>query len=533
MQKIPYHMYNSWNKHRIYKQIGVWRMEVFDSFFGTEIKKELDLLRLLYRRKQFIEIDEISRLLRMDRRSVNKYYDLLTKKPYLNIIDNEKILLSKHGAGYRFNGTKKDYKILLKQILQSSPYFDLLRSLLIEDGITIAKFAYENFLSESTVRKKIYELEELLNGFDFSLKKTKGAVFLVGDERKIRFFMIAFLWRTFSGLYWPFPNIAQRKCEQIAKDIYKQSGIQVNTIDLKLSCYVLAVTILRFRKGFKLEEQNLNWDSQFSETDQTVLSQLIYTQRPAFIILEKELRTHFLLPAVDIEFIFLLFLSNSSLSLTDEQLDLFFAEQQVKNAPVSKIQTIITTIMKTSDLSNQDVRRKEKLITKTILSGILSVELFGKMDFTITGYNIKQYLMLKFPNLFLQAQHLLSDQEIYSQNNKKLEGLSLYTAVAWSLVINPTHFNQQIRIKLETDLPLPIELGIMERVQTTFQGFFNIKVSNTFQEDNYDLCLSTTPITELETNKKVLLINSQVSLSDLLAIQQQLEKISKKNNRNF
>jgi DNA-binding CsgD family transcriptional regulator len=514
MQKIPYHMYNSWDKHRMYKQIGVWKMEVFDSFFGTEIKKELDLLRLLYRRKQFIEIDEISRLLGMDRRSVNKYYELLTKKPYLNSVDHQKILLSKHGAGYRFNGTKKDYKILFKQILQSSPYFDLLRSLLTEEGINIAKFAYENFLSESTVRKKIYELENLLKGFDFSLKKTKGSVFLMGDERKIRFFMVAFLWQTFSGLYWPFPNIAQKKCEQIAKDIYQQSGVQVSTIDLKLSCYVLAVTILRYRKGFKLEEQNLNWDPHFSEDDQTILSQLIYTQRPAFMILEKELRTHFLLPASDIEFIFLLFLSNSSLSLTDEQLELFFDEQRTKNTSFSKIQTIITTIMNTSDLSVQHAKNKEKLITKTILSGILFVELFGKMDFTITGYNIKQYLMLKFPNLFLQAQNLLADQEIYSQNNKKQEGLSLYTAIAWSVVISPTRFNQQIRIKIETDLPLPIELAIMERVQTTFQGFYNIKVSNHFPKENYDICLSTTPITELETNKKVLLINSQVSLSD-------------------
>ncbi|MFN6593807.1 hypothetical protein [Enterococcus faecalis] len=41
-------------------------MEILDTFFGSEVKKELDLLRLLYHKKNFIRIETLSQLLQMD-----------------------------------------------------------------------------------------------------------------------------------------------------------------------------------------------------------------------------------------------------------------------------------------------------------------------------------------------------------------------------------------------------------------------------------------------------------------------------------
>ena len=58
-------------------------MEILDTFFGSEVKKELDLLRLLYHKKNFIRIETLSQLLQMDRRSINKYYESLISKPYV------------------------------------------------------------------------------------------------------------------------------------------------------------------------------------------------------------------------------------------------------------------------------------------------------------------------------------------------------------------------------------------------------------------------------------------------------------------
>ncbi len=49
----------------------------------------------------------------------------------------------------------------------------------------------------------MHELASLLEPMDFSLKKSKGTVHLIGKEMRIRFFMVAFFWRVFSGLHWP------------------------------------------------------------------------------------------------------------------------------------------------------------------------------------------------------------------------------------------------------------------------------------------------------------------------------------------
>ncbi|MCS5465354.1 hypothetical protein NWO25_17035 [Enterococcus lactis] len=70
-----------------------------------------------------------------------------------------------------------------------------------------------------------------------------------------------------------------------------------------------------------------------------------------------------------------------------------------------------------------------------------------------------------------------------------------------------------------------IEQGIIERIQTTFQSYYPIEVSHSFKEENYDFCLSTAPITELEGSTETLLINAQVTLSDLLAIQKKLDTL--------
>lgn len=137
-------------------------MEILDTFFGSEVKKELDLLRLLYHKKNFIRIETLSQLLQMDRRSINKYYESLISKPYVLANNCSHIFSAERGKGYCFMGSKKEYKILTKQILQSSPYFTLLEKLFFESNVHLTKFSMDQFLSESTVRHKVAELDTIL-----------------------------------------------------------------------------------------------------------------------------------------------------------------------------------------------------------------------------------------------------------------------------------------------------------------------------------------------------------------------------------
>ena len=86
-----------------------------------------------------------------------------------------------------------------------------------------------------------------------------------------------------------------------------------------------------------------------------------------------------------------------------------------------------------------------------------------------------------------------------------------------------------IKIKLETDLPPVLEQNIKERIEAPFKNFYNIDIQSNFNDDEYDLYLSTASLTETLIEHPVLLINAQVTLNDLLMIQKEIEAISQNN----
>ncbi|EHU9667826.1 helix-turn-helix domain-containing protein [Enterococcus faecalis] len=469
-------------------------MEILDTFFGSEVKKELDLLRLLYHKKNFIRIETLSQLLQMDRRSINKYYESLINKPYVLANNCSHIFSAERGKGYCFMGSKKEYKILTKQILQSSPYFTLLEKLFFESNVHLTKFSMDQFLSESTVRHKVAELDTILKTFDFSIQRTKGEIRLVGAEPRIRFFMIAL------G-YFP-----------------------ANQLNMKLICYILAVNIIRYRKGFQTNFLLSESISSLSDEDQEVLLQFVDTHHLLKEHLENQLTNAFLLPKSESHLIFLFLLTNTTVQLSNKH----FTDLIEPNRPFSETNSFIKKILHSLETENPhafETTKNRVLFTKQLVAGLLFVELFEQMDFTLTGYNIKKYLLQNFAHLFEHAQKIVTEQDIYVSNPAKQTGLGLQLSMAYTLITAPTAFNQTIHIKIETDLPTPIEAIIIQRIRETFASFYHLAINQLSEEDRYDLYLSTTPLLQVKQAAPFLLINAQVSLSDLLAIQEQLVRL--------
>lgn len=502
-------------------------MEIFNSFFGSDIKREIELLRFLYKQNRFVSIEEISHVLKMDRRSIQKYYDFLVHSPLLTYEDRENILISKYGLGYKFVGTKKDYKALTKQVLQSNPFFELFETLFLENEINLVKFAYENYVSESTVRKRLYELEKLLDPIGFTLKKNKGYVYLEGNEARIRYFMVTFFWRTFSGLHWPFPNISEEKCTQISRNIYQAAQIEVNEIEIRITTYLLATNVVRYRKGYRIDPDTLRLEPPLTEGDQLLFSQLIGKDTLIFKQLQNELDQHYVFDSTEIDFIYYWLQSSLGSSFSDEQLNDYFPHSFSQSKTTTDLKKLIIAISKDSDLKKLSAEKKQ-LILRTILTGFLSVELFGDTDHTLTGYDMYDFVSQNFPNLFIQSEKILTTLNIYEEERKR-KGLALHVATAWTLIFPPSKFMKPIKIKLETDLPPVLEQNIKERIEAPFKNFYNIDIQSNFNDDEYDLYLSTASLTETLIEHPVLLINAQVTLNDLLMIQKEIEAISQNN----
>ena len=81
---------------------------------------------------------------------------------------------------------------------------------------------------------------------------------------------------------------------------------------------------------------------------------------------------------------------------------------------------------------------------------------------------------------------------------------------------------KKIKIKIETDLPTALEFTVVERIKNTFKSFYNIELSNNLSYQDADFCLSTNPLSEMDRSLETLLINAQVTESDIVAINQKI-----------
>ena len=86
-----------------------------------------------------------------------------------------------------------------------------------------------------------------------------------------------------------------KKCETIAQDFYQNNQIPFNKIELRMTTYILAVTILRFRKGQSIPTDSLEMAPFLADEDLQLFQQLTDQNTPIFNHLAEELSEHFFL----------------------------------------------------------------------------------------------------------------------------------------------------------------------------------------------------------------------------------------------
>ncbi len=318
-----------------------------------------------------------------------------------------------------------------------------------------------------------------------------------------------------------------KKCETIAQEFYQNNQIPFNKIELKMTTYILAVTILRFRKGQSIRTDSLEMQPSLAGEDLQLFQQVTNLDTNIFTHLADELFKHFLFPENEQRFCFFWLQSNFDRTFNESQLASYFSMNNLKKTPTA-IQEVIASM--TAHYGESPlVPSKKNLILNTILNGILSIELFGKTNYSLAGYDTAQFLSDHFPELQMQSEKLLEQTNLYHDKPLNRNGFALHVATAWTQVVSPGAFQKRIRIKLETDLPLAVSLTIKKLIKMPFQGFYNIDIREHFDQEAYDLCLSTTPLTETFEKIPVLLINAQITLPDLLAIHQALEDLTQQN----
>lgn len=494
-------------------------MDGLNQVFGKEVLKETKLLSLLYKQPSFFSISELSEKLKMDRRSIYKYFDLLLTLPYAQ--NHKNVLVAKHGKGYKFNGTKKDYKILSRQILQTNPFFELIEELLLTNKINITQFAYDNFLSESLIQKKINLLKQQLNTIEIDVKKTNGVLNLVGDEEKIRFFIVSFFWKNYHGVHWPFSGISQAKCKETISFFLKDNNIELSPVKIELSCYILATTVMRSRKGFPILKSNISTLKKSDIFNSYVSSYLVDKVEKFNDSLFNHLHSKYLLKENEVEYL-------TMIAFREPFFILRIIQHETKFLTALNKQTLIDQVLYTSQLKklfdNSDNQIK-RLFISSIISGIISTEVIGKTSYTISGYSIEKYIQSEYPVITSVINDTLYKKSIYKDNVSKRTMLAMYLSIAYSLLTPPAQKQKVVKIRMETDLSILLETLVIERIQDVFKSFYHLEISSKIPEHEADFCLCTNYLTLDFINIDAVLINAQVSAQDFLTINNKIQSI--------
>ncbi|EOL41813.1 hypothetical protein RV11_GL001412 [Enterococcus phoeniculicola] len=488
-------------------------MEVFNEFLGRQAEKELQLLKLLYlEAPTFLSVKELSMELQIDRRTVYKYYNALTKIPYLNQEKKGEILVQKHNLGYTFKGTKADYKLIKQQLIQSNPFYEMLVTLFFYNEVNITKFSIENFVSESSIRDRLVKLETALATFHLSIQKKDKVIYLNGDEKRIRYVMVLFFWRIYNGLDWPFQGIVQGKTKSIISTLAEVTDYKITKVNNELLSYILAVNVIRNQKFFLV-------DNNFIE--KTALSRhILNANQELKRTTEKILKKNYFFNSNESDFVLLWlsmvanFHSNSN-NLTKEYAH-YICENIVSSSNSEWYKRRVTEL----------TEREQTAFWEVLVYGHMCTELFKDIGFTITGYDVKSYLEDTYPAYFPKVRAILSQFTLGMYTEEERESLLYYYTLAYSLIEEVSFFSNLIKVKLETDLPQVLEIGVKKRIEKTFENFYNLDVDTTNKYDSYDLCISTSPLSILDKDYASLLINAQVTLNDFVKINELLKKIS-------
>ncbi|WP_125591195.1 helix-turn-helix domain-containing protein [Companilactobacillus jidongensis] len=171
-------------------------------FFNIDDKK-FQLINLLNDADGFIYFKDLASDLELDLTTVKKYINEL-KQTFLDNFDQKDIdlqiinnvgVIFNHNASFNLGNLTQ---LLINQTIESK----LLDAMFTNKFDNINQFSMNNFVSSSTVRRKLKNLEKCLN--DYHLSINLNPLEIIGNEANIRYMFYQYYWNTYGTVSWPF-----------------------------------------------------------------------------------------------------------------------------------------------------------------------------------------------------------------------------------------------------------------------------------------------------------------------------------------
>lgn len=481
-----------------------------ERIFSKQGRQQLFLLKLLYNSQEAIDIGTLTLKMAMDRRSVYKCIEQL--KSYMEVENlGTEIQVSAKGE-YSYTGNKIDYYRLRGLIVEDEPMMQLAKLFLEERTISLMEFCAHHFISESTFKRYVGKANTVLKLLGIRICIKKDEVSVRGNEASIRYCLVSFFWRAYHGVIWPFKNINEIHVQHTISNLLLYSE-RVSYGKKKQFSFFLAVYILRAQAGHTIDKKELP----------VYFEALVYSN-PIFEVFSVKFAERFPLEKKELGFIYLtLFIFPDSyqyIQNTSDTLEILTRQGYESYSSIKNFVSFIKEKHPEFDITDPE---KKDFVAMLIASRIF-IDIFENIYFNSSAIAIFTYTEKNFPHLFPSIQEGIKKcNPNLSLNN--LKALTLRYTQAYVMEFSPQDFEPEIRILVDTDIPMYADKIMLNRLDSLLGPKFNYKWIKGEEKMLPDLLLSTGQAVDKFSKTPTVYLNAEVSSKDKDAIVKMCEKI--------
>jgi len=469
----------------------------FEELLEKKEAKQVYLIKQLIIAGGQMNVHEIRKVLDLTKKSIDNYIEELIDdfKAY-----RKRCRLTYDGITVTFSKTP-DFSIdeFEKALYLNSPKYQILLALLEEKEISPVRLSQELKISESSLSRKIKDLNKILKEFNLRIWQGK----LMGEESQIRYFYFQLLWYLNQG----YAQISSRE-SHIIESLERGLNLEFMSVAKKRVLLWLRIT----KKRMTIPDPHFK---QFKEKFEP------YKRDPLYLKLIPIIRRSFSFYAVEIkeEEIMLHFVFLTGMSVLSQKGFHAYSLERSKMTPTAWCDSIILeTILRIYGPKN--IRKELEETCYYYLSQIhLRLYFFiGDVE-AYDRNNIWQLEeTLSTSNIQSHVNHLLelSAKELQSQSNEQ-DSLWAMTAIKYLSVLSiiDIRVNREVRVGIYLQLDELFKEATKNMLMLQLNSLNGVIVESFDETKHYDLVITNT---ELDLDTKIYRITELGSAYDLKEI---------------
>lgn len=216
---------------------------LIDLLLEPKIKTTISVISIIYNHYDWTQTSYLSKELAISERTVQHYIkDILErKKEYDLITDNQLSIDYLKMKGIKITDYSNDFEDFKKFVVQSSQTMILLNDIINQQIVSVTNYCQMHFLSETTVRKNLKRIREACHVYGIDLVHLK----LVGDERKIRYFIALFDTMASRNAYFLLDGINYEDLKQNFDDFFKKANFQISDVKKQKTINIFLIHLQR------------------------------------------------------------------------------------------------------------------------------------------------------------------------------------------------------------------------------------------------------------------------------------------------